>query len=229
MARRVTTARDQVGMLSPWRIAAAVGRPTTRDIIDDVRAKHGIDLEMVNTGGGCYVLQGRLEDGSWLRAADHEDFCHPELANRHAEEERDGQPGGWDVSFHSNEHDPGGTWKDPRTGEVHEYGPSDTWASGDVDPIHWHSDPNARVEDLPRVIGDALRSMPPGAKQRQQERLRETLRQYGHEPGSEEWARHFPGVGGKAIDVPTGLPPVGRGSQGPGDDEDYGYIFGGGR
>lgn len=231
MKRRIVTAREQVGMLSPWRTAAppSGGRPrvTTREVINAVRDRHGIDLEMVNAGGGCYVLEGRLEDGSWVRAADHNDFCYQELADRHAEEERDGEPGGWDVSFHSNEHDPGGSWTHPRTGEVHEYGPSDTWASDYVEPIHWHSDPDARVDELPRVISDAFATMPHDAKRKHQDNLREQLTRSGWGPGDEEWERHFPGEG-----------PGGDGGRGIPDyenlvnprqdlDDDFGDIFGG--
>ena len=95
--------------------AADPARPrvTTDDVINQVRDQTGINLEMANTGGGCYVLEGRLEDGSWIRAADQNDFCYPQLADRHKDESENG-PLGWDVSFHSNEHDPGGPYTDSR-------------------------------------------------------------------------------------------------------------------
>ena len=195
MTRKITSARDQVEMLAPWRIAADVARPrvTTDDVIGQVRDQTGINLEMTNTGGGCYVLEGRLEDGSWVRAADHQDFCHPELANRHEDEKKHG-PSGWDVSFHSNEHDEGGPFTDSRGVTTH-VPPSDYLAGGDAEPIHWHEDPDAHVHELPRVIGDAFASMPPDAKRKQQDGLREHLTNSGWKPGDDEWRRHFPGEG----------------------------------
>ena len=203
-------------------------RMTTRDVIDQVRAQHGINLEMHNTGGNCNVLEGRLEDGSWIRAADHQDFCHWDLEHRHDDEAEHG-PMGWDVSFHSNEHDPGGpyTFSDGTT--VHNP-PSDWWASGDVEPIHWHEDPGAYLHELPRVIGDAFASMPPDAKRRQQDALREQLTRGGHQPGDEEWSRHFPGEGGGAVTPPDSGVDY-EGLVNPRDDlgDDYGDIFGEGR
>jgi hypothetical protein len=196
---------------------------STDDVIRAVREQHGINLSMANTGGGCYVLEGRLEDGSWIRAADHEDFCYPELKDRHKDEKRDG-PLGWDVSFHSNEHDPGGpmTFSD---GQTIDFPPSDTWASGDTEPIHWHEAPDAYVHELPQVIADAFASMPPDAKQKQQDGLRQQLTNSGWTPGSEEWLRHFPNE--------TGSPGAGQSPDyenlvNPKHDlnDDFGDIFG---
>ena len=196
---------------------------STDDVIRAVRDTHGINLSMANTGGSCYVLEGRLEDGSWIRAADHEDFCHPELKNRHKGEKEHG-PFGWDVSFHSNEHDPGGpmTFSD---GQTIDFPPSDTWASGDTEPIHWHEAPDAYVHELPQVIADAFASMPPDAKQKQQDGLRQQLTKSGWTPGSEEWLRHFPNE--------TGSPGAGQSPDyenlvNPKHDldDDFGDIFG---
>lgn len=198
---------------------------STQDVINAVRDRHGINLEMSNTGGGCYVLEGRLEDGTWLRAADHEDFCYPELRDRHRAEQEHG-PLGWDVSIHSNVHDEGGPWTDG-DGRTHDIPPSDYWASGDIEPIHWHADPDATVDDLPRVIGDAFASMPADAKQRQQDGLREQLTRSGLKPGDKEWRQHFPNEAG----------PSGGGKRMPDyedlvnprddlGDEDFGHIFG---
>jgi hypothetical protein len=196
---------------------------STDDVIRAVREQHGINLSMANTGGGCYVLEGRLEDGSWIRAADHEDFCYPELKDRHKDEKRDG-PLGWDVSFHSNEHDPGGpmTFSD---GQTIDFPPSDTWASGDTEPIHWHEAPDAYVHELPQVIADAFASMPPDAKQKQQDGLRQQLTKSGWTPGSEEWLRHFPNETGSSG---AGQSPDYENLVNPKHDldDDFGDIFG---
>jgi hypothetical protein len=222
---RITSARDQVEMLAPWRTAApAPGkrpRMTTDDVINQVRDQTGINLEMANTGGNCNVLEGRLEDGSWIRAADHNDFCHWDLEDRHDDEAEHG-PMGWDVSFHSNEHDEGGPFTDSRGVTTH-FPPSDFMANG-VEEIHWHSDPDAHLHELPRVIGDAFASMPHDAKRKHQDRLRKYLTSLGWEPGKGEWRRHFPGEGdGGGKDIPDYEDLVN-----PKDDldEDYGDIFG---
>lgn len=172
---------------------AARPRMTTQDVIDQVRDQTGINLRMTNTGGNCNVLEGRLEDGSWIRAADHDDFCHWDLEHRHDDEAQHG-PMGWDVSFHSNEHDEGGTVT-YRDGTTITFPPSDSWMGSDTEPIHWHSDPDAHLHELPRVIGDAFASMPPDAKRRHQDELREQLTRDGWKPGDEEWRRHFPDEG----------------------------------
>ena len=198
-------------------------RMTTDDVINQVREQTGINLKMANTGGNCNVLEGRLEDGSWIRAADHDDFCHWDLEHRHDDEGENG-PMGWDVSFHSNEHDEGGPWTDPSSGETIHFPPSDTWASGDTEAIHWHQDPDAYLHELPRVIGDAFASMPHDAKQRQQDGLRESLTESGWKPGDEEWRRHFPGEGdggGKGIPDYEDLVNPKQDL-----DDDFGDIFG---
>jgi hypothetical protein len=183
---------------------------TTDDVINQVRDQTGISLEMANTGGGCNVLEGRLEDGSWIRAADHNDFCHWDLEHRHDDERKHG-PMGWDVSFHSNEHDEGGPFTDSRGVTTH-FPPSDFMANG-IEEIHWHSDPDAHLHELPRVIGDAFASMPRDAKQKHQDRLRQYLTSLGWKPGKGEWRRHFPGEGdggGKEIPDSKGRAPESR-------------------
>lgn len=204
---------------------AARPRMTTQDVIDQVRDQTGINLRMTNTGGNCNVLEGRLEDGSWIRAADHDDFCHWDLEHRHDDEAQHG-PMGWDVSFHSNEHDEGGTVT-YRDGTTITFPPSDSWMGSDTEPIHWHSDPDAHLHELPRVIGDAFASMPPDAKRRHQEELREQLTRDGWKPGDEEWRRHFPNEG------PGAAPGADQGpdyekliNPKPLDDDDFGDIFG---
>ena len=205
---RITSARDQVEMLAPWRTAAPVPgkrpRMTTDDVINQVREQTGINLEMANTGGNCNVLEGRLEDGSWIRAADHNDFCHWDLEDRHDDEGEHG-PMGWDVSFHPN--------------LVEDGEDQDTWDGQST--IHWHEDSDAHLHELPRVISDAFASMPPDAKQKHRESVEADLRQRGWKPGDQVWKDELGDHGGK--DIPDYEDLVN-----PRDDldDDYGDIFG---
>lgn len=39
-------------------------------ITDDLKRRFGIAFQLVDTGGGCTVLEGRLESGDWLWISD---------------------------------------------------------------------------------------------------------------------------------------------------------------
>jgi hypothetical protein len=171
---RITSARDQVEMLAPWRTAADIrwvgplntpesgkgglpGKQTikypeaTQRVIDDVHAATGVKLDVENTGGNTYVLSGRChEDGSWLVAGDAEDGCiHWDLAHRHREE-AEGEPGGWYAAVYRNQVNGDG---DEHWGFDHEKGHS-------VEPYHIHADEGAAVHELPHVIRETLATMP---------------------------------------------------------------------
>lgn len=211
-------------MLAPWRTAAPVPadrpRMTTDDVIRQVRDQTGINLEMHNTGGNCNVLEGRLEDGSWIRAADHNDFCHWNLKHRHKDEGEHG-PMGWDVTLYPNRHDGPSTLKMP-DGTEHHFEGGDYWDSG-YPEIHDHSDPEAYLHELPRVIGDAFASMPHDAKQKNREAIEESLIQGGWGPGTDEWESMLGQHPGSAPSVPDYEDLVN-----PRDDldDDFGHIFG---
>ena len=121
---------------------------TNDDVIRSVRDATGINLNMTNSGGGTYVLDGRLDDGSWLVASDSYGHDHGDLRDR-TEMERPGhddEPGnplGWSVGIY------------PDGGEGKWFG---------QDPVHDHEDHDAGVDDLPRVIQDALRGVPRGRR-----------------------------------------------------------------
>lgn len=159
MTRRVVTAREQVGMMGPWKTAGDDLRwiPTrdkggdlrlpaaTQKLIDSVRGATGVNLDVENTGGRNYVLSGRLEDGSWVVATDGGDGATWwDTADRHRHEAEHG-PMGWDIGFYHN------------TSDAH----GDYW---DDEPYHWHSDEHAGAHELPSVLANALASMPHGAK-----------------------------------------------------------------
>lgn len=158
MTRRVVTAREQVGMMAPWRGAAAGHSEYTRKLLDDVRAATGISLDVEDTGGS-HVLSGRLEDGSWVVAGDGWDGdVHPDQGHRARHEAETGKPKGWYVQLFNNSTVERGA------------GPIQGWGVDQdgyyVDPYHDHTDMGAYTHELPRVIADALRSVPPGAKHR---------------------------------------------------------------
>jgi hypothetical protein len=181
MTRRVTTAREQAEMLSPWRTAADArwvgplntpesgkgGRPgkqtikypeATQRVIDDVRAATGVKLDVENTGGNTYVLSGRLEDGSWLVAGDGEaGDTWWDQADRHREEDENG-PQGWYVGVYHNQ------VEDNPDGSQNEYWGFDPREGHSIGPFHEHQDMGARTHELPSVVRDTLSSMPHGAK-----------------------------------------------------------------
>jgi hypothetical protein len=172
MTRRVTTAREQDEMLSPWKIAGDArwlpinddrhGRvrlpEATQRLIDDVRAATGVKLDVENTGGNTYVLSGRLEDGSWLVAGDGEDGdTWWDQADRHREEDENG-PQGWYVGVYHNQ------VEDNPDGSQNEYWGFDPREGHSIGPFHEHQDMGARTHELPSVVRDTLSSMPHGAK-----------------------------------------------------------------
>lgn len=165
MTRRVTTAREQDEMLSPWRTADARwiekddkgGRvrypPRTQGLIDGVRSATGINLDVENTGGNNYVLSGRLEDGSWVVATDGgSGDTWWDTADRHRHEAEHG-PLGWDIGFYHNQTDGHG-----------DFWGFDPVAGHSVEPFHWHADEDSTADELPAVMGRALATMPHGAK-----------------------------------------------------------------
>lgn len=69
------------------------------EILDRVRETSGVSLSVVDTSGGCYTLQGRLESGHWLIAADYSDGYMEFPYRVELESERDDDdethPAGW--------------------------------------------------------------------------------------------------------------------------------------
>lgn len=171
------TAREQVGLLVPWRTAAEDARwvgplntpdsdqggtpgkqrikypEATQRVIDDVHAATGVKLDVENTGGNTYVLSGRChEDGSWLVVGDHTDGdIWWDLAHRHREEAEEG-PKGWYAAVYRNQVGEDGSehWGfDPQKGHS-------------TEPYHIHEDEHGTVHDLPRVVSETLATMPRG-------------------------------------------------------------------
>jgi hypothetical protein len=119
------------------------------DVTRAVRDATGINLSMTNAGGGTYVFDGRLDDGSWIVANDSDGRHYGDMLERTEDEkpEWDDEPGtplGWNVGIYPNLNEDG----------------EDTWMGDDSYPIHGHDDPDATVDDLSRVIQHALTTMP---------------------------------------------------------------------
>lgn len=133
---------------------------STDDVIRQVRDATGINLGLTDAGGGTYVLDGRLDDGSWLVANDAEGYHWGDMEERTRREREDQEdreegeppaPGhGWSVGVYRNNGEDG----------------QDTWMGDDSYPIHDHTDYDARVDDLPRVIQHTLSTMPRGRRAR---------------------------------------------------------------
>lgn len=118
------------------------------DVTDAVRKATGINLSMTDAGGGSYVFDGRLDDGSWIVASDSEGYQHGDMNERTEQEQQDedegwGGPLGWTVGVY------------PDGGEEGWFG---------QDAVHHHSDDGAYVHELPRVIQEALQTMPRGGR-----------------------------------------------------------------
>ena len=131
------------------RTSSAFGKgnsPRTVDLLKQVEDSTGVRLDNAYAGGtGCYHT--RLDDGSWMYVQDGDEpmnFEHTEdLSLREAYEAEHG-PLGWSVAFYPNKHSE--EWGDYTEGPFH----------------HLHIDKDARTHDLPKVIQDALSTMPPG-------------------------------------------------------------------
>lgn len=143
-----------------FRIRAGGLYPPTRgydDLISQVRHSTGLNLSPEMMGGNNYVLSGRLDDGSWLVASDHDDFIHNDAADR-VEREKEYGPQGWMVGIYPNVQE-----ADPDTGEVNNYWGFDPEEGNNTDPVHHHAEPDAHLHELPGVVSRALASTPHGA------------------------------------------------------------------
>lgn len=105
-----------------------------------VRGHCGLVLSVVNTGGGCYVAQVRLESGHWVVVAEADDFLSATAAERLAYEREHQRSCGWYVGVYDNEPDGG------------------TDAPASVEGCrHQVTAPDAEFDDLPQLISETLR------------------------------------------------------------------------
>lgn len=70
-------------------------------VLADVRREYGITLQLFNTGGGCMVFEGRLENGDFICVTEGDDFISPHYWRTDGVNgypgECDGNPWGWTV------------------------------------------------------------------------------------------------------------------------------------
>lgn len=105
------------------------------DTLTAVRRQFGIDLTEVDTSGGNYVLQSRLESGHWIIA------CDPDL---------------WDMRSRIR-------WEDENTDAmgwsvgIYPHGGDELWHG--LDAIVNISHNAAMAQDLPLAIGAALAAL----------------------------------------------------------------------
>lgn len=110
-----------------------------------VRDRTGVQLALVNTGGGCYVARGRLETGQWLVVAEAEDFLFVDPRQRFAyEAERETQCG-WYIGMFDNDTSEGADFPDSENG-----------------PLDSITDDQAHFGDLPAMIVAILRNVAAG-------------------------------------------------------------------
>ncbi|WP_396910288.1 hypothetical protein [Mycolicibacterium sp.] len=74
---------------------------TYDELLASVRGDIGIELEVVNTGGGNEVMQARLETGHWLVVSEADDFLS-NIEDRLAADS-DSYPLGWFAGIYAND------------------------------------------------------------------------------------------------------------------------------
>ena len=80
------------------------------DFLSDIEARFGLNFTVEDTGGGCLLMQARLEDGSWIVISDWDAGLNP--LRRRRELEGEGTTIGWNVSIYA---DDGDSWPDHST------------------------------------------------------------------------------------------------------------------
>jgi len=110
------------------------------DALAEVKARFGISLREVGTGGGCIAWEARLETGHWIVATNEA------LSNMREQiqwEEDNEAPMGLGVGFYPNDDSEG----------------IDTWMGqpSDNGPIAFHLDLDAYAQDLADVIAEAFK------------------------------------------------------------------------
>ena len=95
----------------PFVRTAAAGPAMTEllgfdEVVDEIRQRHGVRLQLHDTGSGHLVLEGRMKSGQWLRISDFDSGLHP-LPERTAHE-RSGIRIGWLLQIHPDSPGDGG-------------------------------------------------------------------------------------------------------------------------
>ena len=76
---------------------------TYSELFDQIATAYGLRLSIVNTGGGCYVAQCRLESGHWLVVTEADDFLSLHVQDRFEREREDETTCGWFVGVYDND------------------------------------------------------------------------------------------------------------------------------
>ncbi len=123
------------------------------EILTAIKAEFGITLQLVNTGGGCYVFQSQLESGHWLVVTNAEDnvWHDADERARYEADEDYGNPLGWCVMLYGDHQR--ADWE--YAGVV---GPCDGCGSwcGNEDHVPTHTEEDAVLADLLSVLRRAL-------------------------------------------------------------------------
>lgn len=114
------------------------------ELFDDLYRAYGLRLSIVNTGGGCYVAEGRLESGHWVVVTEADDFLSVRVQDRFDHEQECETTCGWFVGIYEN---------DATDGADRPAGANGCLTSTSV--------ADAQFGDLTDVVGSALRVLTP--------------------------------------------------------------------
>ena len=115
---------------------------TYAELFDQIGHAYGLRLSIVNTGGGCYVAQGRLESGHWVVVTEADDFLSLDVQDRFDDEREYETTCGWYVGVYDNDSTDGPDQ------------PADAEGC-----LTFTSATNARFSDLADVVGSVLRTL----------------------------------------------------------------------
>lgn len=122
------------------------------DFLSGIEARFGLNFTVEDTGGGCLLVQARLEDGSWIVISDWDAGLTP--LRRRRELEGEGITSGWNVSIYA---DDGDSWPD-----------HSTWLASVRDEA-------ATVDELHILIELALSALPENAHHNYDRGARHTI------------------------------------------------------
>lgn len=108
---------------------------TPTDLLTEMRDRFGLNFSEVDTGGGCFALEARLESGHWIVATSTEPY---QIGWRIKREQAEREPYGWVVGIYPNNTAHGEDW----------------WGSSEA--IVLVEDHNAFAGDLKPLIHDAI-------------------------------------------------------------------------
>lgn len=115
---------------------------TYSELFDNLHRAYGLRLNIVNTGGGCHVAQGRLESGHWVVVTEADDFLSVHVQDRFDYEQECETTCGWFVGIYDNDATDGADRP-----------------AGDDGCLTSTSVPDAQFCDLTNIVGSALQAL----------------------------------------------------------------------